>query len=426
MAKKWKNTRNRILEWFEDVFALIKENRKILLIVVAFVVAIGAAIVITNILAGKSTEVKEAVVQTAETTDTSEVVIEQTPLETDAYPEINELMKKYYNSSAAGDVLTASSLRKGIDEKERIVIEKKSEYVQSYPVITCYTKKGPTEDSYLVYVYYEVILKGFEEQIPALNVWYVCKDENGSYYINEDTQDESIVEYCKVLSVQDDVVDLSNTVNVKYNEIIEANPDLGYFMQNLTSQMKVEVGDELAKAETGVEDEPIITPTVSDEEDTTVVKTVKTTTVVNVRASDSEKADKLGRADAGAEYELVEEKLNGWSEIIYEGQEAYIKTEFLEPAEVETTGEAEADTDTAAETEDDEDDDSEAIQNSPSSGTGKVKESVRVRSKASTDSEALATLYAGDTVEIVSKQSDGWTKIKYKGKTAYIKSEFLE
>ena len=30
MAKKWKNTRNRILEWFEDVFALIKENRKIL------------------------------------------------------------------------------------------------------------------------------------------------------------------------------------------------------------------------------------------------------------------------------------------------------------------------------------------------------------------------------------------------------------
>ena len=122
MAKKWKNTRNRILEWFEDVFALIKENRKILLIVVAFVVAIGAAIVITNILAGKSTEVKEAVVQTAETTDTSEVVIEQTPLETDAYPEINELMKKYYNSIAAGDVLTASSLRKGIDEKERIVI----------------------------------------------------------------------------------------------------------------------------------------------------------------------------------------------------------------------------------------------------------------------------------------------------------------
>ena len=424
MAKKWKNTRNRILEWFEDVFALMKENRKILLVVVIFVVAIAAAIVITNFLAGKSTEVKEAVVQTVETTDTSEVVIEQTPLETDAYPEINELMKKYYNSIASGDVLTASSLRKGIDEKERIVIEKKSEYVQSYPVITCYTKKGPTEDSYLVYVYYEVVLKGFEEQIPALNVWYVCKDENGSYYINEDTQDESIVEYCKVLSVQDDVVDLSNTVNVKYNEIIESNPDLGYFMQNLTSQMKVEVGDELAKAETGVEDEPVITPEISNEEETAKVKTVKTTTVVNVRASDSEKADKLGRADAGAEYELVEEKLNGWSEIIYEGQEAYIKTEFLEPAEVETMDETETDTESAAETDDE--DDSEAVMNSPSSGTGKVKESVRVRSKASTDSEALATLYAGDTVEIVSKQSDGWTKINYKGKTAYIKSEFLE
>ena len=56
----------------------------------------------------------------------------------------------------------------------------------------------------------------------------------------------------------------------------------------------------------------------------------------------------------------------------------------------------------------------------------KAKESVRIRKSAGTDAEVLGTAYAGDTFELVMEQADGWSKIKYKGNNAYIKTEYLE
>ncbi len=416
VAEKWKKSRAGIIEWFKDIIALMKENKKILVVVAVFVVAIVAAILITNNLANKNQTSGEAVL--ADATNEEAVQNYEIPndeMEKDAYPEINELMKKYYTAAAAGDVDTVATLRTGIDDKEKITIQKKSEYINSYPSITCYTKKGPIEDSFLVYVYYEVVLEGFEERIPALNVWYVCKNESGSYYINEELQDERVTEYCKVISVQDDVVDLSNTINVKFNEIMASNEELALFMDELAATMKVSVGEELAKVEVPVEEEPVVEEVDTETEESTVI-TVKAITVVNVRSSDSEKADKVGKASEGQQFTLLEEKVNGWSKIDFEGQEAYIKTEFLEKVGQTVTESAPANNVT----------NEEAAVASPSSGTATVKETIKLRKSASTDSEQLGVCYTGERLEVIEKQSDGWSKVKYNGKTGYVKSEFLE
>ena len=60
------------------------------------------------------------------------------------------------------------------------------------------------------------------------------------------------------------------------------------------------------------------------------------------------------------------------------------------------------------------------------SGTVKVKESVRIRKSASTDGEVLGTAYAGEEYPLLMKQADGWSKIEYKGQTAYVKSDYVE
>ena len=60
------------------------------------------------------------------------------------------------------------------------------------------------------------------------------------------------------------------------------------------------------------------------------------------------------------------------------------------------------------------------------SGTVTVKENVRIRSGASETSDKLTTAYAGEKLEVIIKQADGWTKIKYQGKTAYVKSDYVE
>ena len=55
-----------------------------------------------------------------------------------------------------------------------------------------------------------------------------------------------------------------------------------------------------------------------------------------------------------------------------------------------------------------------------------VKETVKFRKGQSTDSEVLATLYAGTTVNVVEQYASGWAKVEYNNKTGYVKSEFLE
>ncbi|MBP5746406.1 MAG: SH3 domain-containing protein, partial [Lachnospiraceae bacterium] len=42
------------------------------------------------------------------------------------------------------------------------------------------------------------------------------------------------------------------------------------------------------------------------------------------------------------------------------------------------------------------------------------------------DADRVAVAYKGEEMTIVNKQADGWTKVKFNGKTGYVKSEYLE
>lgn len=59
-------------------------------------------------------------------------------------------------------------------------------------------------------------------------------------------------------------------------------------------------------------------------------------------------------------------------------------------------------------------------------GTVTVKENVRIRASAGEDGEKLGTAYVGEKLELIMKQADGWTKIRYNGRIAYVKSDYVE
>ncbi len=442
IKEKW----HSFIEWCKDIGGLIKENRNITIAIVIFVALVIAAVVISTTLGAKSPSSEAvAVAETTAVASTEEettLAVPDEPLQENAIVEVNELVKKYYQAMADGDMDTLLSIATGLDEKEQIKIVKKSEYVENYPTVTCYTKQGPVADSYIVYAYYEVKLMDFETLTPGMNALYVCKNEDGAYYINGETQSDEVIEYCEMISAQDDVVDLVNTVQVKYNEIKSTDKELSKFLDDLPDILTAAVGEELAKmeaeaneaaaAEAQAEEETAVAAEAASEEaelaegveaaeevTETVVKTVRTTEVVNVRSSDSVTADKVGKAQLGEEYKLLEEKVNGWSKIEFEGKEAYIKTEYLEPAEVEETV-------VTANEEEDDSDDTDAAANSPTEGTATVTDTVNVRKSASTSADKLGVCYPGEELEVVMKQADGWTKVKYKGETGYVKSEFLE
>lgn len=436
--KQIKDKFHSFKEWCKDIGGLIKENRMITMAVFIFIALVVVAIVVSTII-GKNKVTDEtavaAIIETESSSEAETIVVPTDPLEENAYPEINAVVKQYYQVMADGDVDTLHSVMTGLDEKEEIKIVKKSEYVENYPTVTCYSKAGPVEGSYIVYAYYEAKLVDFENLLPGMNALYLCKNEEGAYYINGEKQDDQTIAYCEMISAQDDVVDLVNTVQVKYNELKTVDTKLSEFLAELPDILTAAVGEELAKREaeeTAAAEEAAAETAEATEEDMAeaedteeaeenVIKTVRTTDVVNVRSSDSQTADKVGKAQLGEEYTLLEEKGNGWSKILFEGEEAFIKTEFLEVVSEETV-----ESDDEEEADEEDEDSEEAAANSPTEGTATVTDTINVREDASTSADKLGVCYPGEELEVVMKRADGWTEVKYKGKKGFVKSEFLE
>ena len=345
-------------------------------------------------------------------------------LEENAYPDINNLVRTYYDAQAAGDMEVISKLNTYLNDIEKIRVQELSKYIESYPVLNVYTKPGLAENTYVAYVYSEVKFADMEQELPGMQTYYIGQDENGDYFINDGTYDDAIWSYIKDVTLQDDVVDLNNKVVVEYNDLLAEDEELSDFIAYLKEKINEDVGEILAQAETAdtaqeaeAQEQETEEAQADEAQTDTVVKTVCATDVVNIRSSDSEEADKIGKAQIGEEFTLLEERGNGWSKIEYNGADAFIKSDYLEVVSEETV-EASAETTQEQEAEPD------ATQTA--SGTVKVKESVRIRKSASTDGEVLGTAYAGEEYPLLMKQADGWSKIEYKGQTAYVKSDYVE
>lgn len=349
--------------------------------------------------------------------------LNEEPLAENAYVNINDMMNAFYSALASGDMDTVRAVKDYNSDKEIIAYEKKSEFIEQYDNIKCYTKPGIEENSYFVYVTYDVKIQNIDTKAPGLSAFYVYTSDNGSLMIDGDTE-ENIKAAFKLVTNQDDVVDLYNKINVDYKEAIASDEALGQFMDDLPQVLKESVGVELAKLETQDEtanipstetqaaepasSEPEPTQPAQEEtpsepeqplENKTVHQIVRTTDTVNVRSSDSEEADKIGKAQAGTELTRIEERINGWSKVIFEDKEAYIKSDYLEVLTAEVTVEP--------------------------IGTITARTNVNVRSQPDQESAKLGTAQAGTTYDLLEEQGE-WFKINYNGTTGFVKAEFFD
>lgn len=413
----------------EQATQFLKEN-KVVVIGIGIAVILIIAIVI-GVFAGKHAqqtpsdlaEEQESQTEsgTTEGTETAEV-----PLEEDVYPEINALMQEYYQAATDGDVEKIRTLVDSVDEETLIYQEKRSAYIEAYQNLKCYTKAGPTEGSYVVYVYYEVKFVGVETLVPGVSPYLVYTREDGSYYIHEGEVDESVNLYLEDISAQDDVVDLMNRVQVQFNETVVEDETLNNFLAQMRDELKVEVGEALAEAEAAQANEENQT---SAEGTGVSAKEVRAIDVVNVRASDSEQAERIGKLQIGDVLPLIESKANGWSKVSYNGKEAYVKSEFLEFVEDENANAGSSDAQQSADAGNANESslgNSGSSSSLPSSGRIKVGDTINIRKSASQTADKLGVCYQGEELEIIMQQADGWTKVKYKGQTGYVKTDVLK
>ncbi len=377
--------------------------------------------------------------------------IPQLELEINAYPAVNTLVSEYYTAMAEGNIEAIESMNAYVEDKEKIRIREMSKYVDSYQNLDVYTKLGPVEGSYLVYVYSKVKFTEYDKLVPGMKAFYVCTDEEGKCYINGGEANSVVTNYIREISLQDDMVDLNNKAVAEYNELLESDEELNAFLADLSSRIDASVGEILAKEEAEAQEQAAAEAAAAEQEaaaaeqemaaaegtgETAVtVKTVRATDVVNIRSSDSETADKLGKAQIDDEFTLLEERGNGWSKISFEGKDAFIKSEFLEVVSEETVTQTVEQADATEAVAENTDTETENT-NTETAGNGNnnteavqtvtVVENVNVRKSASENGEKLGLAYVGEKLELLMKQADGWTRVKYNGQTAYVKSDYVE
>lgn len=336
--------------------------------------------------------------------------IQDLTLRCDEYAEINEVMEAYHKAQAENDAEVLKKYLLYINENELVNIEVKSKYIEGYEDVHCYTQEGYEEGSYYVYVSYQLKLTEFETTIPGLVGLYYCPNEDGEYHIyRKADMSENVLNNYYTAYMKQEVQDLYNTVDMSYNEVLDGNPDIKTYMDSFEELVTEEMVVIIAARENsetlpqeGSEADSSETDTSEETSQETTTEIVMATTTVNVRKTDSENAEKLGKVSTGTKLTRLEEKINGWSKVIYEGKEGYIKSEYLEVVSTEDGG---------------------------GTSTGNyvtVKENVNIRASASETGDRIALAYQGTKLELIEHMSNGWTKIKYNGKEAYVKSDYVE
>lgn len=253
---------------------------------------------------------------------------EENLLEENSHKSIDRLIEKYCISIAEGDLETLESIVDEIPEEEREKIKSRSVIIEAFENIECYTKDGPVEDSYIVFLCYDMKLINIKTPAPDIDCLYISpKDENGARYVHYGNIDENIQAYVTELEKDPEVQALYEDVRTRYQEALESDEALIEFINRITG--KVEEPEEEPEEETQ-EEVPEEEEESSEAEGTSQNRETRVTDSVNIRKEPSTDAERLALAYKGDKITQIESYDDGWSKVEYKGLTGYTKTEFLE------------------------------------------------------------------------------------------------
>ena len=145
------------------------------------------------------------------------------------------LVKKYYEAAAAKDIATLETICDPWNEevKESIL---QNNVIQSYDNISTYSKKGPVENSFVVYTYYEGKIANIDTEVPSLTMLYLTANEDGNLVVSDRKASQEVADYIASVSSDADVQALIADVNQKCEEAKASDPALKEFMDSLDDE----------------------------------------------------------------------------------------------------------------------------------------------------------------------------------------------
>lgn len=424
----------RMKEKGRKIFEFLAKNGKLI-----FPVIVCLAVAVTVVIALKAGRVRmdklEQIGDPSSVSESSTEPSESSKPEENALiknedPEINAIVEKYYTALAQGDEEAILATCDKVEERHMLQWLETARYIEYYPVLEVYSKKGYAEGDTVAYIYFKIKFTGKDAEYPGFQRLYISTREDGTLYIRRTSLPAEAEEYVLKISEEADVEEFSNRVNVEFLDLMAQQPDLLTYMNDVSEEVARVVGEKLAdkNQQDGQEGQNVTGQGNGDgngegsdgqgnsgegtgndghggdgqdgnQGQTEEVVYATATTTVNVRKSDSEKAEKIGRISGGTKIRVLEQMVNGWSKVEYEKSEGYIMSKYLKVQESVTKYTA----------------------------IGKVKatDNINVRAEASTDSAKMGTLVKGEIVDLFAEEGE-WCKIAFKDQVAYVKAEYVE
>ncbi len=283
--------------------------------------------------------------------------------EVNEHEDINALINSYYVAYASGDTATLQSIADPFSDAELSYIEFYSDYIEEFRDIVCYTKRGHDDTAYLVSVTLAVKFKEADTPAPGLEFFYVRAKDDGSFYI-------------------DNIYSTFNTANNEFaQDVTVKNLIASYQSADDVLALQIQVQNAYAAAL---------------EADSTL-KELATVSIQN------------GISEWALEYVAKVEEARIVAEEEAKAAEAEAKR-LEEEAEAKRL-EEEAKAAEAAE--------------EANAFMIEITDKVNVREKPDSNSSKLGQVTRGTKLKCYS-QEDGWSKVDYSGKRAYISSDYVK
>ena len=142
----------------------------------------------------------------------------------------------------------------------------------------------------------------------------------------------------------------------------------------------------------------------NDKPSTSIGKGI-TTANVNLRKSASTSSSIITTIPKNTSIQVISKFNSGWYKVEYKGNTGYVSSKYINL---------------------DGDNTNDSTNNKPSTQKGVTTANLNLRKSASTSSSILATIPKNTTIEISSKLSSGWYKVKYKGLTGYVSGQYIK
>lgn len=145
--------------------------------------------------------------------------------------EVKNFMKTYYERVQKNDLANLKSMVEDTNELEK---NQKAihRYVKKYKNLTYLVKQGADDESFIVYVTYEMKIKKISTLAPGMTSYYVMKNgDTFCIYNNEKHDTDDITDAKKQSQNSKEIKKLTKQINKRYEQAIKQDKKLKQFFE---------------------------------------------------------------------------------------------------------------------------------------------------------------------------------------------------